>query len=389
MVMFDHSYLVEASAQIVLSRPERMIDNSMIDYVYEPSPQVPVDEEGYVQAFYVNEVQNIQQFWDKFGFVVIRECLTTEECTLSEKEAWDFIERHHPEIKRNDSHSWESWPSLKQLGILGDIPVLSPRLFANRFKPEIHSAFAQVFGTEKLWVSIGRLSMMRPTRGVPMKRICSKEQTESISDADCKQAEFELVDKPEWRTVSNWLHWDQNPWTGRTTTYGFRFKSIDANKGYQVKTQGILALRDCGPCDGGFHAVPGFHNKIRGWAHANRHLFNPNSMDTTIQVPAEDPIRNDVKRLPIRAGSLLIWHSALPHGTFPNDSNRGRLIQYIRMARADDEATQPWFPKHLLPHGLSVTPLAEHLLGWKSWDENSFSELLTRLGLSRFGNLFG
>ena len=32
-----------------------------------------------------------------------------------------------------------------------------------------------------------------------------------------------------------------------------------------------------------------------------------------------------------RAGDLIIWHQALPHGSRPNRASRPRLVQYINM----------------------------------------------------------
>lgn len=109
--------------------------------------------------------------------------------------------------------------------------------------------------------------MMRPTRDVP------------VGEGGA------LVDKPEWRTLSGWVHWDMSPWTGEATTFAMKCKDHTKNRGYWMhKVQGVLALVDCGPQDGGFHCVPGFHRHMRGWAAANAGNFNPRDKDTTVQV---------------------------------------------------------------------------------------------------------
>jgi len=115
--------------------------------------------------------------------VVVKDLLTAEECEVSESEVWDFLERHYPSIQRGIPDTWEQWTSLKALGILGDLPVLSPQFFRNRQNPKIHRAFATLFRTEDLLVSIDRASLMRPTVGVVMQN-------------------GEVVDKPEWKTKS-------------------------------------------------------------------------------------------------------------------------------------------------------------------------------------------
>lgn len=215
-----------------------------------------------------------------------------------------------------------------------------------------------LFGTGKLWVSIDRISMMRPTKNVH-KFFPNGEN-------------MEPMDKPEWKTITNWLHWDMNPWTGKTSTYGFEIRDATKNRGYDLlKVQGILALVDCSQEAGGFHAVPGFQHHIRGWANQNKAKFHRNNTDTTFQVPEDDPIRQDTQTMPIRKGSILIWNSALPHGTYPNDSEQFRCIQYLKMAPTTDLAIRPWIPAELLPGaetGFHLSELGKKLYGLATWE---------------------
>lgn len=78
-----------------------------------------------------------------------------------------------------------------------------------------------------------------------------------------------------------------------------------------------------------------------------------------VEVPEDDPMRPEVLRVPMKAGSLLIWNSQLPHGSFldelqltlsgnfPNSSDKFRMVQYIKMIRADE-------PREFLPVGHST-----------------------------------
>ncbi len=43
-------------------------------------------------------------------------------------------------------------------------------------------------------------------------------------------------------------------------------------------------------------------------------------------------------KCPIRKGSLLVWNCRLPHNNFPNNSDKPRMVQYIRYACLDDPA---------------------------------------------------
>jgi len=338
------------------------------EYAYKKL-EIPKDEEGYVVTFDKDDVVNWKEFFDKYGIVVIRNIISDEDADKTSEEVWDMLLKNNS-IKKDDPSTWLSWPWGKHLGILGNAPILSPQACANRENPDVYKFFCDLFGEKELYVSIDRIGMMRPTRGV---KFPDKEQPE---------------DKPEWKSVSDWLHWDMNPWTGKTSTYAWQGNDPEQpeNKGFdRLMVQGILGLYNCGPNEGGLQGVPGFHKHIQSWANKNIGLKEPrvfpNLLDeTTCQVPNDDPIRNDIQKLPIRKGSLLIWHSAIPHGTFPNDSNKFRMIQYMKMAPASYPFITPYFksgkmyePDLKEVENVHLTQLGKKLFALKDWkdaDEN-------------------
>jgi len=326
-------------------------DNSEFQYKYEKL-DLPVDGEGYCKAFDVKEVEEFCAFFEKYGVVVIKDVLTEEECSRSESEVWDLIGRmsrnkRGGEIKRDDPDTWESWIELSKIGILGNDCILSKQMFENRQNPKIYESFRQILGKDDLMVTVSRASMMRPTKDV------------KFSDG--------VRNKPEWKTIEGWLHWDMNMWTGWTTTFSWKVLDNSQNRGYdRLRVQGWVSVVDCGPADGGFHCVPGFSSHMRGWAYQNKDKFNPKRFDTTFQVPADDPIRKDIQRVAVRKGSLVIWNSKTPHGTFPNDSSHGRMIQYITMADENDPSIGRLFDdESLLPPDFQLTQLGRKLLGFK------------------------
>ncbi len=89
---------------------------------------------------------------------------------------------------------------------------------------------------------------------------------------------------------------------------------------------------------------------------------------TSVQIAKDDPIRKDIQKMPIRKGSILIWNSRLPHGTFPNNSSNFRMIQYMKMGFANDPAIEPsYFGLESIPKDL--TPLGKKLLGVEPWTD--------------------
>jgi ectoine hydroxylase-related dioxygenase (phytanoyl-CoA dioxygenase family) len=71
---------------------------------------------------------------------------------------------------------------------------------------------------------------------------------------------------------------------------------------------------------GAFSCVPGFQHRLETWLRA--------------LPPGADPRTQDLDALgrisvPGRAGDMVIWHQALPHGASRNTSRVPRLVQYL------------------------------------------------------------
>lgn len=155
------------------------------------------------------------------------------------------------------------------------VPLLRhPALSANRRAPRVRGAFAQLWGRSDLWVTVD-------------------------------QTGFNPPERPGWMFPGPHLHWD----TALVPPVAF-------------DVSGILYLTDTAAEQGAFTCVPGFHRRLDGWLRA---------------LPAgADPQQQDLAALgPVaiggRAGDLIIWRSALPHGASPNRTDRPRIVQYIQM----------------------------------------------------------
>jgi hypothetical protein len=343
------------------------------DEIFHPDP-LPVDADGFIVSFNVEQQEEILAFFERHGVVVVSNVLTDEQCQRSVDEVWLFLKEMFSEkIEQDKPETWSfGWPNFSKLGILGNERWLYPQACDNRQNPNIYQVFRTLLGDNELIVNITRAGLMRPTKNIFFPSLNKTE------------------DREEWKTVSEWLHIDMNPLTGRCTTYGFEnvsedhFDSSDdpleaqnkpTNNGMRIrKLQGILALVDCREEDGGFHAVPGFQHFIQTWTKQNQQLCldtNKGGDPTTVQIPENDPIRQHIQRMPIRKGSLLVWDSRLPHGNFPNNSNGMRIVQYLHMAPVSDAAIRPYpLSKDDLPSNFHLTDLGEKLYGFKSWESN-------------------
>jgi hypothetical protein len=343
------------------------------DEIFQPAP-LPVDADGFIVSFNVEQQNEMLVFFEKHGAVVVSNVLTDEQCERSVEEVWLLLqEMGNRNIERDKPETWSTgWPTFSQFGLLGNDRWLYPQACDNRQNPNIYEVFRTLLGDNELIVNIARAGLMRPTKNIFFPSLNKTE------------------DREEWKTMSEWLHLDMNPLTGRATTYGFENVAeghFDSSKDPRIaqtkatnngmlirKLQGILALIDCREEDGGFHAVPGFQHFIQTWTKQNEQVCldaNQGGDPTTVQIPKDDPIREHIQRMPIRKGCLLVWDSRLPHGNFPNNSNSMRIVQYLHMAPVIDKAIRS-FPlsKDDLPSTFHLTDLGEKLYGFKSWESH-------------------
>ena len=160
-----------------------------------------------------------------------------------------------------------------------------PALWANRNSPRIHRAFAQLWGRDNLWVNVD-------------------------------QAGFNPPERPGWSFPGPHLHWDVS--LAQPIPFGL---------------QAILYLTDTDADQGAFTCIPGFHRTIEEWLNALPDGADPRAQDLRGFVPV--PIAG-------RAGDLIIWHHALPHGASPNRSARPRVVQYMTLRPAQWEVQAKW-----------------------------------------------
>lgn len=274
------------------------------------------------------------EFWEANGYVIVHDAVPPENLKAVIEAIWEF-----QEMSPDDPQTWYREPERKnemvELNRSGMVELYHHQaLWDNRQYPRVHGAFADIWGTEKLWVTIDRANLNVPA-------------------------------KPEW-DFKGFIHWDID--TGLDPV--------------PFEVQGVLSLTDTTPDQGGFQCVPGFPKQFHEWVKtqpADRDTWRP------------DISGLDIQHIETRAGDLLIWNSLLPHGTGRNNSDRPRLAQYISMfpPREDDTALHEWrirsWQERLKPEGFAfpgdprdlerkqgktatLTPLGRKLLGVDSWE---------------------
>ncbi|WP_111633201.1 phytanoyl-CoA dioxygenase family protein [Pedobacter cryoconitis] len=271
-------------------------------------------------------------FWITNGYVVIKNAVPKDQVKKTADYLWEY-EGKDP----NAMDSWYKKPNaqmqMSELNNTGMVEIYNHQLlWDNRMYPKVHQAFADIWGTEKLWVTIDRANLNFPLR-----------------------PGFEY---------KGFIHWDYDPETK------------------PQNVQGVLALADQTDENmGGFQCVPELFRTYDTWKltqPADRDHYKP---DTT---------GFKLEKIKLEAGDLLIFNSSQPHGIRANTStDQVRVAQYISMmpAQEENEQLKQWrigswknreamqgyaFPGDPLEREkknpvAELTPLGEKLLGLKKW----------------------
>ncbi len=274
-------------------------------------------------------------FWIEKGYVVIKQAISRQDTLDTAFFLWEFEEK--------DPNNPETWYSaaraemkMKELAGTGMVEVYNNQfLWSNRQQQKVYDAFVDVWGTEKLWVTIDRANLNFPIK---------------------KGFEYK-----------GFIHWDYDPETK------------------PQNVQGVIALSDqTDPNTGGFQCVPWLYQNYDTWKKTqpeDRNRFQPDIKG----------LEDKIEKVALEAGDLLIFNSLLAHGIRPNLSrDKVRIAQYISMmpAEEDNDALKTWrvnsWKNRIAPEGYAfpgdprnweqtkykqavLNPLGEKLLGLKKW----------------------
>lgn len=273
------------------------------------------------------------RFWIHNGYIVIKNAVPEAHADRLAGFLWAFEEK-----EPGNPDTWYALPraemQMKELTNTGMVEVYNHQyLWDNRQSPRIHQAFSDIWGTEKLWVTIDRANLNFPIR--------------------------------PGHEYKGFIHWDYDPETK------------------PQNVQGVLALADQTDENmGGFQCIPELYRTYDTWKltqPADRNHFQP------------DTSGFDIVKVPMQKGDLLIFNSLLPHGIRANTSgNKVRIAQYISMmpAEEDNEALREWritsWKERKAPEGYAfpgdprkweqtkyttaeLSPLGRMLLGLERW----------------------
>jgi hypothetical protein len=274
-------------------------------------------------------------FWRHNGYIVIKNAVPHEQALKTAAFLWEFEEKDP-----KDPETWYAPPradmQMKELIGTGMVEVYNHQnLWNNRQMQRVYDAFVDIWGTEKLWVTIDRANLNFPMRpGFGSK---------------------------------GFIHWDYDPETK------------------PQNVQGVLALADqMDENMGGFQCIPELFRNYDTWK-----LTQPE--DRNRFQPDTSAFEGKFVKVKMEAGDLLIFNSLQPHGIRPNmTQDKVRIAQYISMmpAEEDNEALRQWrinsWKNRIAPEGYAfpgdprnweqtkydtavLSDLGKKLLGLENW----------------------
>lgn len=206
-------------------------------------------------------------YWDEHGYLIIPGALSPEETAAARNAIWDYLQ-----MREDQPETWYQ-PGGEMKKIMVQL-FAHPALDVARQSPYIRAIFSQLWQRDDLVVATDRTGFNPP-------------------------------ETDQWKFPGPGIHWD-----------------LELKAPIPFGTQGLIYLTDVAEHQGAFCCVPGFHKKIDGWL-----AQQPQGVDLQQQDWSQWP----VKPIAAKAGDLIIWHQALPHGSSPNRADFPRMVQYINM----------------------------------------------------------
>ena len=155
-------------------------------------------------------------FWITNGYIIIKNAISKNEALETSNFLWEFEDK-----KKDDHTTWytkeRAEMKMKELAGTGMVEVYNNQfLWNNRQKKKIYDAFVDIWGTEKLWVTIDRANLNFPIK--------------------------------EGFKYNSFIHWDYDPDTK------------------PQNIQGVLALCDQTDTNmGGFQCIPWLFRNYESW----------------------------------------------------------------------------------------------------------------------------
>jgi len=237
--------------------------------------------------------------WEHDGFLIVPNVINASVAAASAAAIREFVGANDSDLASWYTNTLDIYEDRTPSGArphhgpCGMVNLCHHRaLWALRQEPALHRVFADLYGTRRLYVTIDRQHFKPP----------QNPAYPAWSDAGA---------------VHKGLHWD-----------------IDTRRSawpVPYVIQGVVYLEDTSAEQGALRVVPGFHRRLAAWdaaQPAGRGAERPEGA-------AAAALDTEAVALAAPAGSLIVWHSLLPHGPAPNLGSAPRVSSYVSMLPVD------------------------------------------------------
>ena len=315
--------------------------NNYFDYPEPPThSDISYDDklEQFTKSFNIDETKEINEFFKKYGFVIIKNMVSVSNCDKTEKEITDLMK-----FDKNKPITYEKWSSFgkEKDGLVSRKPLFTPYILNNRQNDKIFNIFSRLLASTNLQVTYESCYFLRPTKNIKFEdnsiRSIDGWKTKKTIKLDmdinkCYNEANEMIN-----TLKNMNYTNLTNFINETCIFSF--------KATPLNIQGLINLSSNKNNDGGFSCVPGFHKYFIHWhKHVCKNLsIQNNSYISNIKPHTDiykkyifddnDPIKDKLVKINMRIGSLLIWDNRIPYCIEPNNSNKFWLAQQIKYSK--------------------------------------------------------
>lgn len=299
-------------------------------------------DDHYHVNFGWEEDAKIAHYFKEHGYVIVRDVLSPQECKATRDEVEAAIRVKHPPFCMMDANTHGDMTTVfNNYGMWGG-PMLTPQMLRNRQNERLYYVFSALYGGEKkLLINHDSGCFYRATRPVLTD---AKTQTTAVCVAPERATAY----------VYPGLHVDFHP-------AGFMDeKSVIAKRNsmrYATDSEwmlennllvqsdgpqfaGVLNLFPNREEDGGFHCADGFIHSVEAWMQeqikrgkwksdasiiGSYEFSNKDKVDMKHLTPLE------LVRASAPEGALILWNQLTAHGSRPNESDRFRCAQFVKV----------------------------------------------------------
>lgn len=325
-----------------MGRPEKKMENVLCELVALPAIEPfatlvyeYVVKEVYAKNFRVGQTQKIQAFFKEHGYVIIRDVIPHIQCAATRKEIQTSIQtKIKSEFNMYDTKTHDCPQTFNNYGMWSD-PLFGLEMMRNRCNKKLARAFAVVYGCSEQELIINHDSgcFYRPTQPHHADRAtfsCFPDlHVDFHPGGYLEQKQIQAKrNQITYHHIRNWM---------------LENNLLCRNDGLQLA--GVINLYPNRRQDGGFHCADKFMHNFDAWLSEQKDKFQKPEIGS-YEFDKRD--KTDMKyltpcefvRASAPAGALIIWNQLTAHGSQPNDSDRFRCGQFVKVFKKSSFTAQ-------------------------------------------------